>query len=179
MNMKKQWEAWCRRIRCAMNECSAVALLIGAGALMLCGVIVRGVCGSPYQSGMMMHFGRVIPPVWLMTLLWMTWYALLGAAFARVMFDRRCDGYTETVKYRGGMAYLAMLFLGFLWYPIFFCAARPFLGALIVLGVLILCILTALRYIKLFRGVAFLLLCHAVFLVWMLILNLAMVFYGG
>ena len=145
---------------------------------MLIGVIVRGVCGSPYQSGMMFAFDRLMPPVWAMTLLWMLWYALLGAAWARVMFDRRCDPGTQAVKYRGGMTFLAMLFLGYLWYPVFFCAARPFLGALIVLGVLALCILTALCYIKLFRGVAVILLLHAVFLIWMLILNFAVVFCG-
>lgn len=178
MNMKKRWAAWCRRVRCSLADCSAVALLIGAGMLMLIGVIVRGVCGSPYQSGMMLAFGHILPPVWAMTLLWMLWYALLGAAWARVMFDRRCDPGTQAVKYRGGMTFLAMLFLGYLWYPVFFCAARPFLGALIVLGVLALCVLTALCYIKLFRGVAVILLLHAVFLIWMLILNFAVVFCG-
>jgi tryptophan-rich sensory protein len=176
MNMKKKWEAWCRRIRCAMNECSAVALLIGAGALMLCGVIVRGVCGSPYQSGMMMHFGRVIPPVWLMTLLWMTWYALLGAAFARVMFDRRCDGYTETVKYRGGMAYLAMLFLGFLWYPLFFAAGAVLFSAVLLIAILALCLACAIAYLSVCRPAAIILFCHAAWLLWLAVINIAVLF---
>ena len=176
MNMKKQWEAWCRRIRCALNECSAAALLIGAGALMLCGVIVRGVCGSPYQSGMMLHFGRILPPVWLMTLLWMIWYALLGGAFARVMSDRRCDGYTEAVKYRGGMSFLCMLFLGFLWYPVFFFAGRIFLSVVICASVLALCVVTAWCYRAVFRVVAAVLTVHALFLLWLFILNVAALF---
>ena len=176
--MKKFWASLCRRLRCALSGGSAVAMLIGAGTLMLLGVVVRGVCGSPYQQTILLRFDRILPSVWVMTLAWMLWYALLGAAFARVMSDRRCDPHTQAVKYRGGMRFLALLFLGFLWYPVFFCAARPFLGALIVAGVLALCVWTAFCYARLFRGVATVLLAHALFLIWLLILNIAVVFCG-
>ena len=175
MNIKQLWARGCRRVRASLWGCSVTALIVGAGVCMLAGALVRGVCGSPYQSGMMLQFGHLLPPVWSMTLLWTVWYALLGAAFARVLCDRRCAAPSEVVKYRGGMAYLAMLFLGFLWYPTFFCAGRVFVSALIVLGVLLLCLLTALAYWRVFRITAILLFAHALFLFWLLLINLGVV----
>ena len=56
---------------------------------MLAGVLVRGASGSPYQQGMMIQFGHVIPPVWLMTVLWVLWYFVLGSLFAMVTFGGR------------------------------------------------------------------------------------------
>ena len=176
LNIKRFWARLGREMRASLGGCPVVALGVGAGVCMLAGAILRGVCGSPYQSTMMLRFGHRLPPVWLMTLLWMLSYALLGAAFARVMCDRRCGVPVEIVKYRGGMTYLAMLFLGFLWYPTFFCAGRVFAAALIVLGVLALCILTALLYFRTFRITAMLLFGHAAFLVWLLLINLGVVF---
>ena len=178
LNSKRWWARLCREARAALGGCSVVALCVGAGVCMLAGALLRGMCGSPYQSAMMLRFGHRLPPVWLMTLLWMLSYALLGAAFARVMCDRRCGVPVEIVKYRGGMTYLAMLMLGFLWYPTFFCAGRVFAAALIVLGVLALCLLTALLYLRVFRITAMLLFWHAVFLMWLLLVNLGAAFAG-
>jgi tryptophan-rich sensory protein len=172
LNIKRLWAKLTRNFRASLGGCPAPALVVGAGVCMLLGASVRGVCGSPYQNGMMLPFGHLLPPVWLMTLLWMLSYALLGAAFARVMCDRRCDVPTEMVKYRGGMTYLAMLLLGFLWYPVFFCAGRVFVAALIVLGVLVLCLVTALRYLRAFFGVSLVLFAHAIFLAWLFLVNL-------
>lgn len=172
LNIKRLWAKAMREVRASLGGCPALALVVGAGVCMLLGASVRGVCGSPYQNGMMLQFGHRMPPVWLMTLLWMLSYALLGAAFARVMCDRRCDVPTEVVKYRGGMTYLGMLLLGFLWYPVFFCAGRVFVAALIVLGVLALCLVTVILYWRTFRVTAILLSCHAAFLVWLLLINL-------
>lgn len=172
MNIKRLWGNMTRYFRASLGGCPAVALVVGAGVCMLLGASVRGVCGSPYQNGMMLSFGHLLPPVWLMTLLWMLSYALLGAGFARVLGDRRCDVPTELVKYRGGMTYLAMLLLGFLWYPVFFCAGRVFAAALIALGVLVLCLVTAWRYRRAFLAVSVVLLAHAVFVAWLLLINL-------
>ena len=166
-----------RRIRCAMSGCSALWMLIGAGALMLTGSVVRGVSGSPYQNGMMLRFSALLPPVWLMGICWLAWYALLGAVLMGVLFDGRNDAGTQAVKYRGGMTFLCMLFFGFLWYPTFFCAGRIFLSVLICASVLFLCILTACCYRMVFRLASAVLSLHALFLLWMLTLNVGILFY--
>ena len=172
MRIKRWWDRRMREVRASLSACPVAVLIAGAGVCMLAGALVRSVCGSPYQNGMMLQFGRLMPSVWLMMLLWMLFYALLGAAFACVMCDRRCDAPTDVIKYRGGMTYLAMLLLGYLWYPTFFCAGRVFAAALIVLGVLVLCLVTAVLYLRTFRVTAILLFAHALFLLWLLLINL-------
>ncbi len=165
-----------RRIRCALAGRSVAAMLVGAGALMLTGTIVRGVSGSPYQNGMMLRFASLFPPVWLMGLCWMVWYALLGAALFGVLTDARRDACTLAVKYRGGMSFLCMLFLGFLWYPVFFCTGRIFLSVLICMAVLALCAVTAWCYRAAFRMASAVLTLHVLFLLWLLILNVSALF---
>ena len=174
--MKKTISCVKRRIRRALAGCSTTAMLIGAGSLTLAGSIVRGVSGSPYQNGMMLRFGSLFPPIWLMSLMWMLWYALLGAALFFVLSDGRKDACTEAIKYRGGMSFLCMLFLGFLWYPVFFSTGRIFLSVLICASVLVLCVVTAWCYRTAFRLTAVLLIIHALFLLGLLILNIAALF---
>jgi tryptophan-rich sensory protein len=176
MKMKRLMERWARGVRCAMAGRPVAVPLIGGGVLLLAATLVRGVCGSPYENGILLHCKDLLPPVWLMTLLWMVWYVLLGGAFALVMSDRRCDPYTVSQRLGGGMTYLGMLMLGFLWYPTFFCAGRVFAAALVVLGVLALCVFTALLYWRAYRPAALLLFAHALFLLWMLVLSVAVVF---
>jgi tryptophan-rich sensory protein len=174
--MKKTISRVKRWVRRALTGCSVTGMLTGAGSLTLAGSIVRGVSGSPYQNGMMLRFGSLFPPVWLMGLMWMLWYALLGAALFCVLSDVRNDACTEAIKYRGGMSFLCMLFLGFLWYPVFFSTGRIFLSVLICASVLVLCVVTAWCYRVAFRLTAVLLTIHALFLLWLLILNIAALF---
>lgn len=174
--MKKIISRIKRSVQCALAGHSVTAMLLGGGTLMLAGSIVRGVSGSPYQNGMMLRFGPLFPPVWLMGLSWMLWYALLGACLFGVLSDHRSDACTQAVKYRGGMSFLCMLFLGFLWYPIFFCTGRIFLSVLLCMAVLALCVVTALTYRSVFRIASLVLFAHALFLAWLLILNVAALF---
>jgi tryptophan-rich sensory protein len=174
MGMKRWMDRTMRRLRCAMAGRSLALPLIGGGVLLLVATLIRGVCGDPYQSGLLLLCGEIIPPVWVMTLCWMGWYVVLGGVFVWVTFDGQCDPPTVSRRYRGGMAYLAMLMLGFLWYPTFFCAGRVFTSALIVLGVLALCVVAGLIYWRsyTYRLAGVILFVHALFLLWMLLINL-------
>ena len=170
MGMKRWMERTARRVRCGMAGRSVAPSLIGGGVLLLVATLVRGVCGDPYQRGIFLLCADVIPPVWVMTLCWMAWYVVLGGVFVWVTFDGRCDPPTEACRHRGGMAYLAMLMLGLFWYPTFFCAGRVLLAAMIVLGVLTLCVVAALIYWRscTYRTAGAVLFAHALFLLWML-----------
>ncbi len=176
--MNKLWKKLTDRIRLWRAGCNLGAMLIGGGATMLAGVIVRAVCGSPYRHGVMVQFDAYIPPVWLMTLLWMLWYFILGATLAYVLSSSRCDRASRAEVYRGGMLFLSMLFLGFVWYPLFFVAARFFLAWLIVFAVLALCVLSAWGYWRVSRLVSVILLSHAVFLFYLWIVNFIVIVHS-
>lgn len=154
--------------RCRWRDLSAAVLLIGASLCVLAGACVRLLSGSPYGYGMMVQFGALLPPVWLMSLGWTLWYAVLGATFAATLWHaarRSCAVRAEV--YRAGMLFLSMVFVGLWWYPVFFVACDAFLALLISLAVLALCVLTAIAYWRVARPAAAVLIAHAVWLAWL------------
>ena len=176
MSLKTLRASVARSVRRLLCGFSASALVTGAGVLMAAGAIVRLVSGSPYSYGMTVRLGSLIPSPPMMSLLWMVWYGILGATFAGVMCGPRRDLYTQAERYRGGMLFLAMIFLGFLWYPLFFAAGHIWLATVVLLAVLALCILTALCYIRPFRAAGIVLLCHAAWLAWLSVVSVTMLF---
>lgn len=156
------WVSWYRRIpKAAMLSCGIVLLLGGK--------MVRSVCGSPWGTRAVLLLGDCLPSVFWMTLLWGTWYFLLGAAFGLVMFSEACCGvisFSTVSKYRGGMFFVSMILLGFLWYPLFFVAARFALCALLCLVLTCLAVLTGWQYWHVSKLAGVLLFVHALFLVW-------------
>ena len=161
------------KYRC--SQINITAVLVSGIVLLLAGMLVRAVCGSPYHSAVLLYVQGVIPPPWLMTLFWMIWYFLLGGIFGAIMFSGPFCGvicFQSVEKYRGGMFFIAMIFLGFLWYPLFFVAARLFLCAVLLLLILGLCVLTGISFFKVSKWAGSFLFVHALFLIWMLILSI-------
>ena len=175
--MVKKWSQMCRQeIRRCFAGWSRPAMLIGAFAMMVAGWLTRSVCGSPNQQGIMLQFGDQIPPVWVMTVLWTLWYLILGGMVGGIMSDRRENGWEAVCRYRGALLFLCMAFLGFLWYPVFFVCARFFVAAIMLLLVLACCGGCAWFYAKASRLVGGVLLVHAVFLLWLLVINVKIAF---
>ncbi len=159
------------------RDCSTAVLLIGASAFVLAGACVRLMCGSPYGYGMMVQFGGILPPVWLMSLGWTLWYALLGATFAATLWHAaRCSCAVRAEVYRAGMLFLSMIFVGLWWYPVFFVACNVLLAMLITLAVLALCVLSAIAYWHSVRAASAVLIAHAVWLAWLAGVNVRIVF---
>ena len=154
--------------RCRWRDCSAAGLLIGASLCVLAGACVRLLSGSPYGYGMMVQFGELLPPVWLMSLGWTVWYAVLGATFAATLWHAaRCSCAVRAEVYRAGMLFLSTIFVGLWWYPVFFVACDALLALLITLAVLALCVLSAIAYWHTARPAAAVLIAHAVWLAWL------------
>ena len=177
MSLKTLCSSFSRGVRRLLCGCPIPALLTGAGVLMVAGAIVRFVSGSPYARGMMAVFGAIIPPPPLMSLFWMLWYGLLGATFvATLCRTKRVSPSACADIYRGGMLFLVMIFLGFLWYPLFFAAGHIWLATVLLLAVLALCILTAVCYVRLCRMAGIVLFCHATWLVWLTVVSVRILF---
>ena len=155
---------------CATHN--TAAMLLGAAIVMLCGTLVRTICGSPYQSSILLIMRPHLPPAWLMSLVWLLWYAVLGATLGFVLTLCSCDLAAQKEKYRGSMLLLLMLFLGFLWYPLFFVAVRWILSALLLVLIIAACLSTAFFYGRCSRAAGWIMLIHAAFLCYMLILNI-------
>ena len=152
-------------------------LLTGSGVLVLLASLVRAVCQSPYAHGVMLQGGSPIPSPPLMSLAWTVWYALLGATFVATLLSvARLSAAFRADVYRGGMLFLCMILLGFFWYPLFFVAGRQGIALIVLLAVLALCLLSALCYVRILRLAAAVLLCHALWLAWLVTVSVRVLF---
>jgi len=146
-----------------------IGVLFAAG-----GIVVRGLVGSPYQRILELSIGDLIPPVWVMVLLWTLSFFMVGSAAGFVLGYRigGCDG----EKYKGCMYFVLLAVLELCWYPTLFGACWVFISLLE--SILILCVALAVTFsfyrVSKFAGM--ILLFHDVWLIYMLILNFAIFF---
>ena len=142
-------------------------------ALALCGMAVRLWWGSPNAGIVQMGIRELIPPVWLMSLLWMLWYFILGAVLGAILctYGHNCIG-----AWRGACFFLLMIGVGFLWYPLFFVKQNLVLSLLVIVLTAILCTVCALHWQCLSLGAGAVLWLHLLWLLYMLILQLVCLF---
>ncbi len=148
-------------------------LLLGFGML-AGGVLIRFFVGSPHMTILSLGLDALLPPVWLMTLLWSFSFLIIGCA-AGFVLGYRAPG-CEVDKYKGGMLFVLLAVLELCWYPTFFGAGLLFLSVLE--SILILCLGVGVTFcfyrVSRFAGMLFLL--HDLWLIYMLILNFAVFF---
>jgi tryptophan-rich sensory protein len=97
--------------------------------LVLIAIFVRWVSGSPLTTLHYIGARGIVPPTWLMVLLFSISYAAAGMSFGIALGNKfYCCG---EKKYQGAMWFCICLAIGYAWYPIFFCA-RLFLVSLIM-----------------------------------------------
>ncbi len=154
------------------NSTLTCALIVG-GVLALFGMGVRLWCGTPNEGILQMGIRHLLPPVWLMGLLWTLWYFALGAVLGATLYayGSNCIG-----AWRGGFFFLLMLFAGYLWYPLFFMRQSMLLALLVLLAVIVCAAFCALQWqgISLASGVV--MWVHVLWLLYMLVLQLICVF---
>lgn len=172
--------AFCGAWRCFWRRRDPWVMLIGGGILLLLSAVVRGVCGSPYRGEAVLFLRSFFPPIWLLSLLWSAWYFVLGALFGGVMLPwggSRVISFRCSERYFGGMLFVAMILLGFLWYPLFFVAARYVLCFLLGCLIFLLCLGCAYRYFRVSALFGTALLLYGGFLLWLLFLNARLLFW--
>ncbi|MBQ2806552.1 MAG: tryptophan-rich sensory protein [Clostridia bacterium] len=154
------------------NMALTYALVFGA-VLALCGMAVRFWWGSPYAGITQLGIREVIPPVWLMGLLWLLWYFVLGATLGGVLYTygKNCIG-----AWRGACFFLLMIGVGYLWYPLFFVRQNLALSLAVILAVIVLAAVCALQWQTLSVLAGAVLWLHVLWLIYMLILQLICLF---
>lgn len=151
-----------------------LTMLIFAGVSLLIAIIVRFLAGSPRPAITYGNLSGIIPPVAVMTLLWMVWYILLGMAFGSVLYGRFCCN--EVSRYKGGMLFVLMMSLGYVWYPLFFRAFAFFIALLICEAVLVLSFFVAVFFLRVRRLAGIVMLAFTAWMVFMTILNILALF---
>ena len=118
--------------------------------LLFIGIFTRWVSGSPVWLIHTLGISNFIPPVWLMVLLASVSYAVGGIALGSALGNRFCT--RNEKKYQGAMWFCIMASLGYVWYPIFFCANLFFISLIVS----ILCFFCAFCATVCFARVSFL-----------------------
>ena len=155
-----------------------LGIWLGGGLAAGVALAIRLWAGSPHTLIHALGAGALIPPVWLLGLLWLAGFFLFGCAGGLVLCDRGGGPARSVWRFRGGMYFLLSLFLGLLWYPLLFRAQALWLswlmlGLCIVMAVLCLFSWVRVRRICLLFGGLYIL-----WLVFLFFLQLAVNLHG-
>ncbi len=142
--------------------------------MMAAGVLVRLWVGSPYMTMLALDIGDLVPPVWLMTILWSLAFLIIGCS-AGFVLGYRLPG-CEVDKYKGGMLFVMVAVLELCWYPTLFGAGMVFLSVLESILILCLAVGVTVCFYRVSRFAGMLFLLHDIWLIYMLILNFAVFF---
>lgn len=143
-------------------------LLCGAATAIGC-LAVRYLGGDPYEKIHLYGMQEYLPPVKLLSCLWLLWHFLLGLAAGWVLFGQPK---LPVAAYRGGMYFLLMLGAGYFFYPCFFTANARFLAFLLLAVALFFAVLCIADWFSLCAGAGVAIGLYAVWLVYLLILVL-------
>ena len=150
-------------------------VMVAVGILLtIAAILVRAFVGSPYQTIHAMNIGDLIPPVWVMTFLWSIAFLTIGCAAGFVLCYRvgGCDG----EKYKGCMFFVLLVVLELCWYPTLFGANLVFLSVIETILLLCLAVAVTFSFYRVTKFAGMILLLHDIWLIYMLILNFAVLF---
>ena len=147
--------------------------MVVGGIVAICGIGVRLWWGSPNPALTQLGIRNLVPPVWLMGLLWTLWYFALGVALGAVLC---MYGSCSIAAWRGAFFFLLMICVGFLWYPLYFVRQNALLALVVILVTLLCAVLCALCWQGTSPAAAAVIWLHVLWLLYMLVLQLISVF---
>ncbi|MBQ9806710.1 MAG: tryptophan-rich sensory protein [Clostridia bacterium] len=159
-----------------MDRSRPIVMVLCGIAMLAGGMIVRFTVGSPHLMLLALGIGGVVPPVWLMSLLWSLSFLIIGCAAGFVLGYRA--GGCDVEKYKGGMIFVLLAVLELCWYPTLFGAGLVFLSVLECILILCLSVGVTVCFYRVSRFAGMLFLLHDVWLIYMLILNFAVFFHA-
>lgn len=165
--------AW---INSEMEQSTPILMVFSGLLLLVIGWLVRLSAGAPYRMILELGVGEMVPPVWVMALIWSFALFSIGAAAGFVLGyrERGCQG----EKYKGCMFFLLLALLEMLWYPTFFSLGLIFVSVLLSIVILCLAVSVTACFYRVSKFAGMILLLHDVWLAYMLILNFFVLFRG-
>lgn len=156
------------------NRANKKTVLLIPLLLLFLSIFTRWISGSPVQTLYFIGARDIVPPVWLMVLLFSLSYIIAGISLGIALGIGNCP--CADKKYQGAMWFVICLSMGYAWYPIFFCA-RLFLVSAIISA---LCFLSSICATICFSNVSkssfFLSLVYDCWLLYLFLLNMKVFF---
>lgn len=121
------------------------AALIGGGIGLISVLLLRFATTSPWIVLHRLNAGCVLPPLWLLSCLWIACFVLLGAA-AGVILSTDAGGAAETAAWRGCTFLVLSVMLTFAWYTLLFAKFSLFVSWLCLPVGLVLAVLCGISW---------------------------------
>lgn len=167
MNCVRKKRSFFSDLKCDIVSVNKCSVLTFSSILVFTGIFTRWVSGSPVWIIHSLGIGSIVPPTYIMALLSCLAYFLGGTALASVLGGGCFSDMAQ--RYRGAMWFCIMASLGYVWYPIFFCANLIFVS-MIISALCIFCAVTATLCFSRVSRLAFV--CMILYDVWLLALLL-------
>lgn len=158
-----------------MNKTRPLYVVLCGGVLWTAALTVRLTTAAPYVFLHNMAGQVALPPTWLMSLLWLGFFFLIGAAWGYVLGLKGHRPRRDTWRFRGSMYFLLSVVCALLWYRLLFGAWAVFLSWLFLLADLAVTLVTALCWWRVSRAVGVILLVFALFLLFLFGCQLAII----
>lgn len=109
-------------------------------------VLVRILSGSPYEVLHKIDTSNIMPPIWIFNLLTFIFCFICGYASGIVVSNIICkkvNGDSELYAYRGGICFVALIFISLMWYPVLFSCEALFISLILSILSFLLSVCTA------------------------------------
>ena len=99
--------------------------LVGGGVTLTAALLTRWAVGSPLPVMHRLEAIRPLPPLWLMSLLWLASFALLGMAIGYLLTCPDGNPRREALFWRGNTFLVLAVVFSLLWYTLLFGKFYP------------------------------------------------------
>ena len=142
--------------------------------LLFLAIFTRWVCGSPLYTLHFVGAKEIVPPIWLMVLMFSASYVVAGLSLGVALGNRFCA--CAEKKYQGAMYFIISLASGYIWYPIFFCARLFLVSAILSAVCLLSSIVATFCFVNVSRLSFFLAIIYDAWLIYLTLLNMQIFF---
>jgi hypothetical protein len=134
-----------------MGRLQRTGMLVGGGLGLAAGIALRGAAGSPLPVLRLLGADALLPPLWLVGLLFLAGYVLAGGAAGYLASCPVGGGRREAHLWRGGTFLALAVGLSFCWYSCLFSSFLLLLSWLCLLAAVGFALLCGLSWWRLNR----------------------------
>lgn len=167
-------QAWKRNIS---GNRGTASLIGGIGGVVLA-LLVRFFAGGPWTILHRLGAGEILPPLWFLSLLWLSWFFLVGFATGYLLATEVGGAPREVLLWRGMTCLVLTLVLALVWYTLLFGKFSLFFSWLCLPLALAAALLCAISWWSLCRGAAVVLIGYALWLLCLFLLQMAVMLHN-
>ena len=152
--------------------------LLGGGAGILLALFPLWFVGTPLPILYLLGADTLLPPLWLMGLLWLGVYALMGAAAVLALAGQSRGSHADALLWRGMTFLVVEITFSLAWYSLLFSSFLLLPSWLCLVGAAVSGTLCLLSWLPLRNLSALLSLAGILWHIWLLLLQLAVILHN-